>query len=517
MQLVLIVLVALAGVFLASYFALLSYGRFIKQARGKPSTALPVSDQATPLDRLIAPLLTGRPNESGMILLSGNLDAFAARVLAAREAGRSLDLQYYLWHGDLTGRLLANEVLRAADRGVRVRLLLDDINARRNDRTSLAFDAHPNISVRLFNPSRNRHGPFLLALETVLRAVRITRRMHNKAWIADGRMAVVGGRNIGDPYFDAASSSNFSDLDLLMIGSAVDQAETIFDKYWNSEAAIPIRALGKGRKKALSRLRKRLAALIIDEVSRPYLNRVFEEASASKMLSGEGHIQWTRNATIVADPPEKFRGAGQENWLMRTLEPLLVSARKDLEIISPYFIPGEAGTDRLVRMTHDGVKVSVLTNSLAATDVTAVHGAYARCRHALVEGGVRLFELKPYGNRRRNSLFGSTSASLHTKAFTIDNRSAFVGSMNFDPRSASLNTEMGVVFEQDDLVERIRQIFADETSSERSYRIDIEDDAVVWRDEEAGEVKILKDEPEAGIGRRLLARTIAFLPIQSQL
>jgi putative cardiolipin synthase len=517
MQLVVPAIVALAGLSLAFYLALLAYGLFVKRVHGKRTTALPVADEATSLDRLIAPLLQRRAGESGMLLLSDNLEAFAARVLAAREAGRSLDLQYYLWHDDLTGRLLAHEVLQAADRGVRVRVLLDDINARRNDKTSLAFDAHPNIHVRLFNPSRYRHGPVRLALETALRATRITRRMHNKSWIADGRVAVVGGRNIGDPYFDAASSSNFRDLDLLMIGSAVSQAESVFDNYWNCEAAVPVRALGKGRKRALSRLRKRLAALTEAEASGPYLSRVFEEAGVREMLSGGAELHWTANATIVADPPEKFRGAGQKNWLMRKFEPLLGSAENVLEIISPYFIPGEAGTDQLVTLARQGVDVAVLTNSLAATDVTAVHGAYARRRRALVEGGIRLFELKPYGDRRRSSLFGSTSASLHTKAFMIDNRSAFVGSMNFDPRSAALNTEMGVVFEQDDLVSRIREIFTDETSPRKSYRIAIEAGKILWQDEAQGQIRIFKNEPEAPLGRRLLAKVIALLPIESQL
>jgi putative cardiolipin synthase len=517
MQLVLIAAVALAGFFLASYLAFLSYRRFAERARGQPSRALPVSEQGTLLDSLVAPLLIERPDQTGMILLSGNLDAFAARILAARQAGRSLDLQYYLWQGDLTGRLLANEVLQAADRGVRVRLLLDDINAHRHDKTYLALDAHPNIDVRLFNPSRNREGAIRRAVEMLLRAVRITRRMHNKAWIADGRVAVIGGRNIGDAYFDAASSSNFRDLDLLMLGSAVGQAESIFDSYWNSKAVIPIRALGKRRRRKLSKLRKKLATLMTDEAARPYLDRVAEEATVREMLSGQGQIHWTTDARIVADPPEKVKGAGQENWLMNLIGPLLTSARANLEIISPYFIPGEAGTSQLVELAGKGVRVSVLTNSLAATDVTAVHGAYARYRWPLLEGGVELYELKPYDDRRRGLFFGSSSASLHTKAFTVDDRSGFVGSMNFDPRSLSLNTEMGVVFGQGDLIGQIRDIFADETSPQKSYRIRIDGGEITWQDGWGGAVRTLRDEPEAGIGRRLVATIVSFLPIQSQL
>jgi putative cardiolipin synthase len=517
MQLLLLALVALAGLFLASYFVLLSYSRFIERARGKPSTALPVSGDGTPLDRLVAPLIAQHEGETGLVLLPENLDAFAVRAQAARQAGRSLDLQYYLWQGDLTGRLLAAEVIAAADRGVRVRLLLDDINAHGYDRSYLALNAHPNISVRLFNPRLTRGGLFRRALETVLRGIRITRRMHNKAWITDGRIAVIGGRNIGDAYFDAGQNANFRDLDLLAVGTAVPQAEAVFDKYWNSQAVIPIGALGRQRKRGLRRLRRRLAALTSDAASRPYLGRVEEQVTVRDLLSGKGRIHWTSTARIVADPPRKAKGTGQPDWLMPAIRPLLMSARTDLEIISPYFIPGRAGTAQLIELAKQGTRVSVLTNSLAATDVTAVHGAYARSRRPLLEGGIDLFELKPYDVRRRNSLFGSRSARLHTKAFTVDDRLGFVGSMNFDPRSESLNTEMGVIFEHADLVREIREIFASETSLQRSYRIGLERGRILWQDGAPGAVTILRDEPEAALGRRLLARIIALLPIESQL
>lgn len=517
MQLVLLALVALAGLFLASYLALLSYSRFIERASGKPAIALPVAEDAMPLDKLVAPLTAQHEGETGLILLPGNLDAFAVRALAARQAGRSLDLQYYLWQGDLTGRLLAAEIIAAADRGVRVRLLLDDINTHRYDRSYLALNAHPNIFVRLFNPSLTRGGTLRRGLEMMLRAVRFTRRMHNKAWITDGRIAVIGGRNIGDAYFDAGQNANFRDLDLLALGPAVRQAEAVFDKYWNSRAVIPIGALGRQRKRGLRKLRRRLAALTADEASRPYLKRVEEQATIRDLLSGKGRIHWTATARIVADPPGKVKGTGQKNWLMPVIRPLLMSATADLEIISPYFIPGGAGTAQLIDLAKKGVRVSVLTNSLAATDVIAVHGAYARCRRPLLEGGVGLFELKPYDERRRNSLFGSRSARLHTKAFTVDDRLGFVGSMNFDPRSESLNTEMGVVFEHEGLVREIRKIFANETSPQKSYRIGLDRGHVIWQDGAPGAVTILRDEPEAALGRKLLARLIAFLPIESQL
>ena len=517
MRLVSIVLLTLAGLSLASIAALYSYGRFAERAQGEPSAALAVSAEGTQLDRYIAPLSSERPEQSGLMLLDSNLDAFAVRALAARHAGRSLDLQYYIWDGDLTGRLLANEIVKAADRGVRVRLLLDDINAQGNDRTHLALDAHPNISVRLFNPSRNRGGTVRRGIEMLLRAFSITRRMHNKAWIADGRLAVVGGRNIGDAYFDAAQTANFRDLDLLLLGEAVQQTEVVFDDYWNSKAVIPIGAFGEPRDTDLPLLRKRLADLTADAFARPYLNRVAEDETVHDMLSGRAQIHWTAATRILSDPPEKVKGMGQEDWLINAVMPLLTSARTDLEITSPYFVPGDVGTGELAKLAGNGVRVSVLTNSLAATDVIAVHGAYAHYRPLLIENGVRLYELKLYDDRSDTSLFGSSSASLHTKAFTVDDRAGFIGSMNFDPRSVSLNSEMGVFFAHAGLVREIRAVFADETSPQKSYRVLLNDGEILWRDHAGGASRTLHEEPEAGFWRRLMATIIGLLPIESQL
>jgi cardiolipin synthase C len=517
MRLVLLVVVALAGFSLASFVALYSYGRFAARAQGESSAALPLSDDATPLDSLVAPLTAARLRQSGLLLLDRNIDAFAIRALAARRAGRSLDLQYYIWEDDLTGRLLVNEIVKAADRGVRVRLLLDDINAQGYDKAYLALDAHPNIEIRLFNPSMNREGALRRGLEMLLRAVSVTRRMHNKAWIADGRLAIVGGRNIGDAYFDAAGDANFRDLDLLLLGDAVRQTEGIFDDFWNSTAVIPIAALHKPSGDDLPGLRTELASLPDNAQARPYLDRVAEDASVRDMLAGKRPIQWTANARVVSDPPEKVRGAGKDRWLMNTIRPLVAAARSDLEIISPYFIPGEAGTSELVALAGKGVGVSVLTNSLAATDVTAVHGAYAHYRQPLVAGGVNLFELKPYDSRSDASLFGSSGASLHTKAFTVDERSGFIGSMNFDPRSISLNSEMGVFFYDGDLVSQVRAVFAEETSPRNSYRLRIGDGTIVWQDGAAGGVRTLHQEPGASIWRRLAATIVGLLPVESQL
>jgi putative cardiolipin synthase len=521
MQPLLVIALLLAAFALASFLAVWSYGRFARRARGTPSTALPVAAADTLLDRLLSPLLAERPGQSGLILVQDNLDAFAIRARSARVAGRSLDLQYYFWEHDLTGRMLAREVLAAADRGVWVRLLIDDINARGHDKILRALDSHPHVTVRLFNPARNRSDQIRRGIEMILRAFRINRRMHNKAWIADGRLAVVGGRNIGDAYFDADATSNFRDLDVVLVGQAVPETQQVFDAFWNSDATIPITALiplrGGRRRVALAHARQRLAQLDDDPRAARYLERAGKDHPLPDFLGGARRMRWTAHAKILWDPPEKAAGTGQENWLMQAIRPEVLATRRRLEIISPYFIPGESFTRELVRMARSGIEVAILTNSLAATDVAAVHGAYRRCRYPLTAAGVRLYELKPYQHRSGISLFGSSSASLHTKAFAVDDRTAFIGSMNFDPRSRSLNCEMGVLFREPELVAEVQALFADETSPQKSYRVEANDGAVTWLDRAATPPATLHAEPQAGLPRRLLALVISYLPVQSQL
>ncbi|MGV8936954.1 MAG: phospholipase D family protein [Allorhizobium sp.] len=469
----------------------------------------------TRLDRVVQPLLGGYPALSGLALIADNLHAYAMRVLSARSAGRSLDLQYYYWLDDLTGGLLAREIVAAADRGVRVRMLLDDVNIRGNDGLYRALDAHPNIEVRLFNPTSHRATAIGRGLETLIWAVRDTRRMHNKAWIADGRMAIVGGRNIGNSYFDASEQANFRDLDLAMVGPAVAQAEAVFERFWNSDFAVAIRVLGGEPVERLSTLQQQLDRLALSHAAEPYLARVAEEADVAKMIAHPSHFHWLTSVKVLCDPPEKALKRGQSEWLRTKIFPAINAAEKSVEIISPYFIPGRRGVEKLKMLVASGTQVAVLTNSLAATDVAAVHGAYAHYRRSLLRAGVKLFELRPESLRQRLSMFGSKGASLHTKAFMIDGHTCFVGSFNFDPRSNALNTEMGVFFTDPHLAAEVRAVFADQIAPDNSYRLFLKDGAVRW--DGGAESPELRREPDASIWRRLAARLVGFLPIESQL
>ncbi|OHV72140.1 phospholipase D family protein [Ensifer sp. LCM 4579] len=514
------------ALFLTLLFALLAaatvyvYGVFGRRPHAPPSFALPIAGDETEIDRGVASLTAEGLPQSAIALVSDNIEAFVVRAQSARRAGRSLDLQYYYWKDDLTGFLLTREIVEAADRGVRVRLLLDDINAGIHDRLCISLDAHPNVEVRLFNPSRARVDRFRRGFEMAVRAFSATRRMHNKLWLADGRLAISGGRNIGDAYFDAAELSNFRDLDVWMTGPVVDQVTEMFDRYWNSASVLPIAALRTPRKAYLPALRETLEALARTAAARFYLEKVDEAEVGSGLYCGSRTLHRCDGVRVAFDPPEKALMQKRQNWLLRELFPLMKAAERDLRIISPYFIPGAEGTRELTALAAKGVKVAVLTNSLAATDVAAVHGGYMKYRIGVLRGGADIYELKASGDfldHHRMSLFGARNASLHTKAFLVDGLTGYVGSMNFDPRSASLNTEMGVIFSDRALAAELETIFDEETSPERSYRLLLEGGRPVWRDRTNGAARLLRHEPEASLFRRLIAGAIRFLPLESQL
>jgi putative cardiolipin synthase len=486
------------------------------------------ADEAPPADlagfedagRDVQQLLRGARTGAGLV--PDGISAFALRALAARKAVRSLDLQYYIWRDDFTGRLLAREVLAAADRGLRVRLLLDDIYVVGADRTLAVLATHPSIEVRIFNAaSWRRWGRLGFALEMLLGRWRLNHRMHNKLWLADGVLAILGGRNIGNEYFDASGEFNFRDLDLIVAGEATEDAVAIFERYWRDELAQPVGNFHKVRKRKaarkLSALRRLLRGAARMPAARPFLERVHSAPAIRRILAEEHEVVATDAVQILADPPAKATGDSSGEGLADAILAALASAEREALLISPYFVPGERGLAMLTGLARRGVRISVITNSLAATDVVVVHGGYARYRRPLLEAGAEIWELKRSG-REDTGIFGSRGASLHTKAFVVDGELTFTGSFNLDPRSAKLNTEMGGFVRHPVLGQRLRAEHERLADPARSYRVGIDPEGrLTWTDLSGGRQRVQRREPDASPRRRMLALIARILPIESQL
>ena len=487
-------------------------------ATGAPGHVLPIVPGQTALDRELEPLLANRPGQTGAIMINDGLDAFAARALSARQAGRSLDLQYYIWHDDLTGHLLMYEAWKAAERGVRVRVLLDDINTSGKDAALLALNAHPNIEIRFYNPFRNRDGIGRL-LEMVQRMFSLTHRMHNKAWIADNRVAVVGGRNVGLEYFDASEDTNFRDLDLLLFGPAVEQASTIFDQFWNSEAVVPIAQLNRKSRRTLDAVLAQIQDEARSEAARRYLDKVDASPSVRAYLSQALTPFWSDALRVLSDPPLKWKADVRKEGLVVELAAKIQQAQNKALLISPYFVPGDEGVAMFNGLVAErGAQVGIITNSLAANDVVAVHGGYAKYRKPLLRGGVQLYETRPQRAQAESSLFGSSGASLHTKAFVVDDRLGFIGSFNLDPRSIDLNTEMGVLFDDPALGAALRDEYLRLAGPEKSYWVYLDaSDDLRWLDRSADPPQVFDREPESTRWQRTQAWVMRWLPIESQL
>ena len=492
--------------------------QLMPRAVGAPGHALPVVPGQTAIDRAVEPQLAAHPDESGAVMVSDGLDAFALRAATARASGRSLDAMYYIWHDDITGRLLGRELWMAAKRGVRVRLLLDDMDTAGKDAALVALDAHPRIEIRLYNPARNRSGPDRV-LEMLVRGLNLNHRMHNKAWIVDNRLAIVGGRNIGEEYFDASTEANFHDMDVALAGPVVDQASAIFDRFWNSEAVIPVDAMTSVSKKEIDAFLAMIEAESNTEAAQKYLLRVAREVPIADYFEGAVPIHWSARMQVLSDPPLKWKEDSRPEWLVEHLARQLGSTRQQAMLISPYFVPGESFTGKLVASVAAGKEIGIITNSLAANDVLAVHGGYSRYRKDLLKGGVQLHELRAQsGDVTGRSLLGSSGASLHTKAYVIDDEQGFIGSFNLDPRSMKLNTEMGLLFEQPGLAKALADEYRYLSSPTLSYQVTLDETGqLVWLDARSTPPARLHKEPESSTWQRAVATVMRWLPIESQL
>ncbi|WP_233850341.1 phospholipase D family protein [Paraburkholderia sp. HD33-4] len=493
------------------------------QSNRTPTFALQ-NTESTRLGAIFTPEEQSHPGNSAFHLLQDPVDAIVARVVLAETAERSLDLQYYIWHDDLTGRELAAALLAAADRGVRVRVLLDDLGTNADDQVLLALSSHPNMKIRLFNPVASRHFKSLAA---ALEFSRVDRRMHDKAMIADNEAAILGGRNIGDEYFGASKVVVMGDLDVLVHGPVVRDVSNAFDQFWNAQSSYAIEQLigHQADPSALAGYRAKLNEYIKSQHDSPYIVEA-RQRMARVLAAGNVDFSWGQATLLYDDPAKVTRDPNDpEGHLMTRFAALHLEPEHEMLIISPYFVPGKAGVAWIREQTARGVKVTVLTNSLAATDVVAVNAGYQHYREDLLTAGVRLYELKPSGSgkaKAQHRYFGSSKASLHAKTYVFDRQSVFIGSMNLDPRSSHLNTEIGVLCNSPAIAGQV----VDDVEPNLdviAWRVEQRTDAngkhrIVWIDTaENGTVTEFDTEPGTSFTQRASIWFLGLLPIESEL
>jgi len=480
------------------------------------TTAFP-DTAGTRLGRAVAADVAANPGKTGVHALPDPHDAFAVRVLLADAAEKSIDAQYYIWHGDQVGYLLFAAVWQAAERGVRVRLLLDDLNTGGLDSTIAALDAHPNIEVRLYNPLVQR-GVRLANFLTDF--ARVNRRMHNKSFTVDNQVSVVGGRNIANEYFAAGAGIAFVDLDVVAVGAAVSEVSKEFDLYWNSASAYPAASfVGAPGPDGAADLQGRFAATRADPESVAYLEATRRTPLVRDLLGGGLALEWTRTQLVFDDPAKTLDTTARTDVL---LFPELVRAigqpESAFDLISPYFVPGEDGTKALAAVAGRGVKVRVLTNSLASAEANVVHAGYAKRRVDLLRAGIQLYEIKTTAVRESRSEEGkhgsSSRAGLHAKTFAVDRRHIFVGSFNFDPRSALLNTEMGFVIDSPTLAQRLAEAFnAAVPLVAYEVRVGPDGRSLEWIEQTGGSEARYDTEPGTSWAQRMSVDLLSILPI----
>jgi len=485
----------------------------------KPASNALTDTDDTYLGKQLAGLAEQHPGEAGFYPLSNGIDALAARLLLAARAERTLDAQYYLIKQDIVSHAFINALLRAADRGVRVRLLLDDIFTSGYDAGMAGLDSHPNFEIRIFNPFARRSARFMDGLTSFSR---VNRRMHNKSFTVDNQITIIGGRNIADEYFGAREDAKFGDLDVLGVGPVVNDVSNMFDTYWNHERAAPIAAFADMPDDPAAEL-DRIRALL-DESREAISTSIYAEAVKDKVLEyiedDSSRLIWAPYTLAVDSPDKSIKSKAADAAKITTpLRESLLTAKSEVIIISPYFVPMKAGIEAISELQRSGVDVTVITNSLAANNQSSVHGGYAPSRKPLLKAGVKIYEVRADADVSGSELVAASGAkaTLHTKAFIVDRREMFIGSFNFDPRSAKINTELGVIIRSpemsDQAAERIKAQLAHQT-----FEVYLNEKGKLrWRGLHDGVETIYDKEPQTTWSQRFAAGFMRILPIRGQL
>lgn len=498
-----------------------------KQIEHPVQMAFETPTEHTHLAQIVLPLREKNPQLTGYRVLYDPLEALSARLYLIDKAEETLDLQYYIWDNDKIGALALHSIIRAADRGVKVRLLVDDNNAKKMEGIYLALDQHSNIDVKLYNPYRFRK---YRAMDMVLDLKRINRRMHNKSFIADNQIALIGGRNMSNQYYNVSDSYQFSDVDVMLVGSASDEIIHSFDEYWNDDYAYSVKQLVNPQQHHLryESLKQQLEDHSAEVAVQNYLDLATRSQAIEQWFNHKIQFDWVK-AEVVKDSPSKIKDrAPKEELLNFQLLSHLEKPTESVDIISAYFVPEESGADRLKQLANDGVQVRVLTNSYKANDVPLVHAFYAKYRQDLLENDVELYEFlyapeaehlnsntEELSKKAKVSLKGLSRSSLHAKLMALDEKQVFIGSFNFDPRSAYLNSEIGVLLNSPTLAKSVHQTM-DANLSKYAYRLVLDaQNNINWRVVNSkGEERVFVKEPKMKWYEKAAMKIISWLPIE---
>ncbi|MBH0064320.1 phospholipase D family protein [Psychrobacter sp. SZ93C1] len=461
------------------------------------------------------------PELSGYHPIVTGANAFASRSILTDMATRNIDAQYYIWHNDQAGQLLLRDLWKAAERGVLVRLLLDDFNNNATfDQHLLRFASHPNIAVRIINPLMHRK---FQTLNYVTGLPRINRRMHNKSMTFDKQITIIGGRNIGDEYLSNDKNSQFADLDVLLIGRVVADIDNSFTSYWSSPLSFDIETLVTADDSAPSDFLSALDKLGLDDKKSEsdltiYKTAIEDSTIDSDLINKRVPFRWTDMQFLSDDVGKLTKAVPADTNLVHQLRTLLGTPTKQLTIISSYFVPTKDGVNTLVKLSEAGVDIKILTNSFDATDVTAVHSGYSQWRPSLLRAGVKIYELKSTASeeQRENKLWkarSQSSTSLHAKTFAVDDHQVFIGSYNVDPRSANINTEMGVIINDDELARQLHGALGDDLLS-KAYEVKLLDNGnLQWQTIENGKKVVYDSEPRVDVSDHVWLTIMSWLPI----
>lgn len=475
----------------------------------------PVTQLSSTLSELIDTYRPEQPGMSAVLLQETGWDALAQRLALIETAEHSIDIQYYIWSADVSGRYLVKRLIAAAERGVRIRVMLDDINLNEREHLLAALDRHPQIEIRIFNPIPSRRG-LAKWLNVLGDFSRLNRRMHNKSFTVDGALSIVGGRNIGDEYFDLSDEINFRDRDVLVAGAVVTDIQTSFEQYWNCRWSYPVNLLSDKASIDLPALDEVTVPRYRDYPSLPEGNAIANRFLKDLM----NELFWVRARFISDAPvPVDVNDSSKPKVTARLLGELANQANHEIILESAYLILDDRQLEVLQKLSNRGVEIKALTNSMASNDLITNHSGYAGRRRGMLDHGMQLFELKPDANlceestRDLSKCYPTATYGLHAKSVVFDRRVVCIGSFNLNLRSTYLNTESLLVIENQQIAESLADEMEQAMQEENSWHLQLQKGELLWY----SGTKNSLSEPETGQWERIKSRFLQLLPIEKYL